>query len=286
MFFYRRLGDDADYDNPLVMVITELLDLTSLFIPSYSLELDVEGEGTIDANPEQDRYAQDSMVELHATPKDGWSFVKWGGDLDGTSPTISIEMQSNKSVKAIFEPQEYTLGLEIKGQGTLSATPEQDFYYWGDEVLLVANPADGWYLEGWSDAATTELKRTITLAGDRLITVNFRPIEDGFITSLYGSIKIGSRVHQISFSIANRLPFGVELSKVEMLNHNGWVITRTSDPDLLHGNYLAPYSSVDLFVSPSSPPLYADAEEWEVHWYLVVDGQERIIISRYQSSGR
>ena len=282
--FSHWVGVDADKDNPLVMVITEHLNLTGVFIPSYSLELNVEGEGTIDANPEQDRYAQDSMVELHAIPKDGWSFVKWGGDIDGASPTISIEMHSNKSVKAIFEPEEYTLNLEIKGQGTLSATPEQDFYYWGDEVLLVANPADGWYLEGWSDATTNELTRTITMAGDRLITVNFRPIEEGFTTSFYGSITIGSRVHQMPFSITNRLPFGVGLSKVQVRNQNGSVMAESSEPDLLNNNYLAPNASVELSISPVLPPYVTDAERWEVHWHLVVNGQEYVIISKYRSS--
>lgn len=133
---------------------------------------------------------------------------------------------------------------------------------WGSEVALLAQPAHGWYLEKWDDMANGQLSRSLIIKKDESIIAHFCPIPEGFTTVFYGSIIIGSRIHQMSCFITNRLPFGVELTKVQVVDHRGYVTAETTDPELLSNNYLAPNSSVALSISPGLPPYITDVEQW------------------------
>jgi NOL1/NOP2/fmu family ribosome biogenesis protein len=282
--FSHWLGADigTEQSNPLEVVVTNDINITAVFVPLLSLDLTIDGQGHIEISPDEPRYAQGTSVELTAIPDAGWRFVRWELDEEGLSPHLTVLMDNNKSIRAVFEQERYMLEVATDGQGIVEVTPQQEHYYWGSEVLLQARPIEGWYLAKWSDLPATTLSRTLTMTGDTSITAVFRPIADGFITRFYSSIIIGSVAHQTCFSITNILPFGVGLSKVEILDHNGNIRSQTSDPELLCNNYLSPGSSVSLQIDfRAFPPYVSELSGWEVHWHIEVDGTENIIRSFY-----
>ncbi|QGS69335.1 hypothetical protein CV093_16680 [Oceanobacillus sp. 143] len=62
----------------------------------YSLGVDMSGSGTITKSQQGNSFAKGTIVQLTATPSNGWQFVGWEGDASGASSTISVTMNSNK----------------------------------------------------------------------------------------------------------------------------------------------------------------------------------------------
>ncbi len=62
--------------------------------------------GTISKSPEKTSYSPNEEVTLTATPAKGYKFKQWQGDASGTEATISIKMNGNQNVTAVFEKEE------------------------------------------------------------------------------------------------------------------------------------------------------------------------------------
>ena len=68
----------------------------------YSLSVTVNpaGGGTVD--PSKGSFIEGATVSLTAIPSTGYSFSRWGGDVIGSSRSISFTMDSDKNVVAYF----------------------------------------------------------------------------------------------------------------------------------------------------------------------------------------
>jgi len=58
--------------------------------------------GTVVANPQQANYNSGSTVILTATANPGYSFASWGGDASGNVNPLTVTMNANKNITAIF----------------------------------------------------------------------------------------------------------------------------------------------------------------------------------------
>ncbi len=60
-----------------------------------------------------------TTVALTATAADGFQFVRWDGDANGSVNPLSLVMNSNMTVSAVFEPwpQAPTIALRKEGNG-------------------------------------------------------------------------------------------------------------------------------------------------------------------------
>ena len=59
--------------------------------------------GTVTKSPNANYYAPKTAVQLTAKANEGWKFVGWEGDATGSTETISVTMDKEKSVVAKFE---------------------------------------------------------------------------------------------------------------------------------------------------------------------------------------
>lgn len=59
--------------------------------------------GTVTKSPSANYYAPKTTVQLTAKANEGWKFVGWEGDVTGSTETISVTMDKEKSVVAKFE---------------------------------------------------------------------------------------------------------------------------------------------------------------------------------------
>ena len=76
----------------------------------YTLSTNVIGSGSI--SPPGGSYEKDSIVTLTASPSSGWSFSRWEDAASGTNPQTIVNMDSDKTVTAVFTEDQQ--GLEIK----------------------------------------------------------------------------------------------------------------------------------------------------------------------------
>ncbi|MFP3872642.1 MAG: InlB B-repeat-containing protein, partial [Candidatus Aenigmatarchaeota archaeon] len=80
-------------------------------VEEYTLTINIDGEGTVEVNGEEvedgwsQDYEADEEVTLTVEAADGWQFVEWTGDHEGTEEEITITMDSDKEITANFEEE-------------------------------------------------------------------------------------------------------------------------------------------------------------------------------------
>jgi uncharacterized repeat protein (TIGR02543 family) len=190
----------------------------------YTLTTNVVGNGSISLNPAGGTYCEGTVVTVTATPDAGWQFDGWSGDLSGTTNPTTITMNSNKSVTATFSQlpvEQYTLTVNINGQGSVALNPPGGVYNDGTVVTLTATADSGWKFDNWSgDLTGSTNPDTITMNANKTVTANFSEI--GNCTEIVGY----DTVFSLSTTTASRraMPFTMpengEICSVTMY-HNG-----------------------------------------------------------------
>ena len=100
--------------------------------------------GTVTKSPSANYYAPNSTVQLTAKANEGWKFVGWEGGATGTSETVSVTMDKDKSVVAKFE---------LVGETTVNLLKDGDFP--SSNVISTSQDAS-WFLgqgTNWGNSA-------------------------------------------------------------------------------------------------------------------------------------
>jgi len=97
-------GDASGTANPLTITMDKNKTVTANFVAVYTLTIAVSpiGGGTVSRNPSQDNYNAGTSVTVTATAESGYTFMGWSGASTGTTNSISISMNGNKKLTAIF----------------------------------------------------------------------------------------------------------------------------------------------------------------------------------------
>lgn len=160
-------------------------------IPQHTLTMQVTGSGsTTPAVGDHDIY-EDEVVDITATPADGWTFAGWTGDVADTSanPT-TVTMDADKTVTANFsEIPTYTLRMQTSGNGSTDPTAGDHTYREGQTVDVEAFPGSGYLFVNWSgDVANASANpTTVTMDSDKTVTANFTNITHELTVSVNGS---------------------------------------------------------------------------------------------------
>ena len=134
----------------------------------------------------------DTIVQLVAEPSAGYQFETWSGALSTSENPVSLKMDADKSVTAVFKPIMHTLKISSQGSGVIYPSPGEYSYPEGEELSLSALPDTGWQFEKWlGDVANPFASTTTTrVDSDREIVAVFSAQEKG--SSMIGGVIIGS----------------------------------------------------------------------------------------------
>ena len=77
----------------------------------YTLSTSVNPSGAGTVTPSSGTYEEGTQVTLTATPASGYTFDYWGDDASGSSATINVIIDSDRSVVAHFKAPAYLLQL-------------------------------------------------------------------------------------------------------------------------------------------------------------------------------
>ena len=159
---------------------------------TYTLSVSASPSGGGSVSPGGGEYESGVQVTLAASPASGYTFDYWWGSASGSSPTITITMDSDKSITANFMAH-YDLTIESTVGGSVSAPGEGPFpdYDGGTVIALAARAEEGYHFVGWTGdvSAITDVydpESTITMNGDYSITAEFAPAYDLIISSSAG----------------------------------------------------------------------------------------------------
>jgi hypothetical protein len=94
-------------DNPLDFLVTNPNPtVTAVFQPlgigQFALALVAEGGGKVVATPSANRYSSGASVRITAQPDVGQDFVGWSGDAAGSINPLTVAMNQNKAITAVF----------------------------------------------------------------------------------------------------------------------------------------------------------------------------------------
>jgi len=99
-------GKSVDYYKPYQAQLDRDLHSIGLAerinVAALSVAVVPSGGGSISLNPAGGTYDEGTQVTLTASPASGYTFDHWGGDTSGTNSSITITMDSGKSVIAYF----------------------------------------------------------------------------------------------------------------------------------------------------------------------------------------
>jgi uncharacterized repeat protein (TIGR02543 family) len=137
----------------------------------YSLTIVVNGQGITAPGAGTHKYDKGSSVTVTATPASGWSFDHWSGDTSGTSATVTITMDSNKSLTANFSKITYTLTTGVNGTGAIDPAVGDHMYDPGTVANIAATAGSGWEFINWSGDVADPFSNTTTVTMDSSKTV-------------------------------------------------------------------------------------------------------------------
>lgn len=159
-----------------------------------TLSIDKVGMGTLKVNgtailtPYQNIFDSGTVVQIEASPDTSWTFGGWSGGLSGTTSPVSLTMDSNKTLLATFTnviPYTFTKNTNLIG-GTncttcsVTISPSQEIYHYGDVVTLMANASLPWAFSSWGPLSGAVITGnvnsnpvTITIQGNTNVTANF-----------------------------------------------------------------------------------------------------------------
>ena len=169
-------GDSSGSSNPTTLLINGSKAVTATFTQNvYTLTTTVIGSGSVSRNSSGPYYYGDT-VELTAVPSTGQSFDHWDGDLSGSTNPTTILITENKDVSATFTQNEYTLTVNVVGDGVVNRDKSGPYHY-DDVVQLTAVPSAGWSFDHWNgDLSGSVNPDTVLINSDMSVTATFTQV--------------------------------------------------------------------------------------------------------------
>jgi len=150
----------------------------------YTLTVDVSPYGAGTVSPAQASYAPGTQAIVTATPASGYTFSHWSGASNSTSNPLSITMNNDEILTAVFEPM-YTLTVEVSPYGAGTVNPAQASYAPGTQATVTATPASGYTFSHWSGASnSTSNPLNITMNSNKTLTAVFEQVANAVIITL------------------------------------------------------------------------------------------------------
>ncbi|MFW6048028.1 MAG: InlB B-repeat-containing protein, partial [Candidatus Natronoplasma sp.] len=176
------IANDGEFSNS-----STIWDFTtsSLAEEGHILEINIEGDGSVDVEPDLPSYEPGTEVTLTAEPDENSSFLGWTGDYESEKEKINVTMNSDKNLTVYFEINEYDLEINVDGEGATELGEGSYTYEHGEVVKVQAIPEEGWEFSHWKgDVPQGEEEQNminITIDEDKEITAYFeeKPEEKG-----------------------------------------------------------------------------------------------------------
>ncbi|MFA5102306.1 MAG: cohesin domain-containing protein [Candidatus Thermoplasmatota archaeon] len=278
----------------------------TITLREFNLIISIDGSGTVTKTPNQTTYPYGTVVQLTAVANTGCIFNSWSGDLAGNTNPISITIHGNKSVTAHFTSNQCTLTITINGSGTITKSPNQPTYDYGQVVTINAVPTTGWAFSSWTgDLTGSQNPTTITMNGNKAVVAHFedtlppqilniaRTTSDPLDTSpTYGWVNISCTVtdnvgvSQAILQIHN--PAGSWNNVSMTAGSAGTYYHRTTTAFSMAGNYSYSIRATDLYnnLTTSNDIFFFMPPNWDIN----IDGKclilDLVLISnRYGQTG-
>ncbi len=237
-----------------IVNMTEDKSLTAIFavntapVVQYNITVSATDGGSV--NDVSGTYNSGDMIELIATPMEGYEFVQWSDGVSTNPRTLTVT--GNKSLTAIFRIRTISISVTAGPGGTVNGTVS-GFYNYGTSVSFSAVPAEHYRFTGWSDG-NTDIERSITLVKDTVITASFVAIPLytlNLTAGQGGQIRVNNEPYTTTFNRAYEENTSVVIEAAANANY---IFSRWSDGNT-HAIRVVPMNS-DLSLTAEFLPIY------------------------------
>ncbi len=195
-------GDATGTSSPVTITMDSAKSVTAYFKAQFTLTTLVSPSGSGMVTPASDNYDEGTEVTLTAAAAEGYIFDHWLGDASGSDSQLTITMNSDKEITAIFVATEayyelrgidgrYALkGISVSSEiGGIGLRTDSLNITWiaeggtvtlpsGIKITLVAKPSSGYQFDHWSgDVSGTSPEITINVDSDKNIYAHFSKID-------------------------------------------------------------------------------------------------------------
>ena len=178
-------GDANGANTTVIVTMNRDLTITANFQQqTYSLSISANpaSGGTVSRDPQKTAYTYGEQVTVTATPAKGYTFNGWADNAAPANQSVTVTIDGNKTLTAIFEQQTYKLTTTASpnGYGSVLRNPNKETYTYGEQVTVTATPAaksgDKYYsFTGWAGALeSTSNEVTLTMDGNKTLTAKFQ----------------------------------------------------------------------------------------------------------------
>jgi len=163
-----------------LVIIIAIIEAVVTSAHTYTLSVSVNPSGAGSISPSGGKYKSGDEVTLIASPAGGYIFDYWSGGASDTASTITVTMDSDKSLTGNFEAiPSHDLSIDVIGQGTINPSIGTHKYGNGTKVTVTASPASGWKFDHWGgDVSGTSTIVIITIDSDKDITAYFEKVPE------------------------------------------------------------------------------------------------------------
>lgn len=193
--FHHWEGGITGSENPVLVTMDADKSVTAVFLATYTLSTSVSPTGSGTVSPSSGTYVTGTNVSLTASAASGYRFDHWTGDATGTANPVTVTLNANKSVTAVFV-QRFTLGTAVSPVNTGTVTPSSGTYDAGTNVQLTATPVAGWYFNYWDGSLTGSTNpQTLTMNANKSVTAVFGVYQYVLTAQMLGTGTVGVYVN-------------------------------------------------------------------------------------------
>ena len=178
-----------------------LLLLSVLFVVScskdsvmYTLTTSTNPADAGILNPNGGTVNSGDQISVTQTPNSEFIFQNWSGAASGSSNTVAVIMDKDKTLTANYIKKKYALTTSVEGEGTVTEkvikTGAATDYNSGTVVELTAVPSANWIFKEWSgDLTGTENPKQITIDKAKTVKAVFTEFSPFYLDSNGVTIK-------------------------------------------------------------------------------------------------
>jgi len=179
------MGDVAGIPNVGQATVTVTMDAPRTLIanfmasPRFKVMVGVEheGSGSVMLQPAQpsDEYPVNEEITAYALPNTDYAFSHWTGDASGTSQILTLPVDGEKRIVAVFDPKVTVQCDPVEG-GEVEVTPPRSSggYLIDTEITTEAIAGKGYKFKSWSgDLSGSDNPASISVDSPKTLTALF-----------------------------------------------------------------------------------------------------------------
>jgi len=171
--FDHWTGDATGNQNPVAVTMNVPRNVQAVFVQTaYPLTVSTPGGGNVTVNGQfiapASYYPTGSVVSLAATASNGWGFLGWQGDANGTNNPLSLTMNGTYTFQAIFGT---VVNTNTLGGGKIVLNQPSPIPF-GTTLTASAVPSTGNYFVTWGGAANGASAPTTVLVTNANPTIS------------------------------------------------------------------------------------------------------------------